>query len=300
MSCLTAFEAAARYQNFRQASEELHVTREAISRQVRLLEKFVGGELFVRHHTGVKLTPTGLTLFTSITPLLQGLSETFSDISVSENLSECRLKITTTIKFATLWLSRRIIDFNEKYPHINVEVVVNDQILDLSENNIDLAIRYGAGQWDNADVIATLIDCVHYFLICSPSFLKKLPSPAGVDDIAKSRLLYLTGDPHEWENWDAWFNAFGGRDIQKSNIIAFDNYTSILQAVIGGHGVALGWDVVVNDLLKDGTVVCPVEEKVKSVNGYSLVQPPSKPTSQVMQLFIDWVTQEVRETKKGQ
>ncbi len=299
MSCLTAFEAAARYQNFRQASEELHVTREAISRQVRLLEKFVGSELFVRHHTGVKLTVAGTSLYTSITPYLQGLSEVFSNASVQTNLSEGHLKITTTIKFATLWLSRRLIDFYEKYPNINVEVVVNDQILDLSDADIDLGIRYGGGNWDDTDVVGTLIDCVHYFPICSPSFLSKLPNSPTVDDIAKTRLLYLTGDPHEWENWDTWFNEFGGRVIQSSNIIAFDNYTSILQAVTDGHGVALGWDVVVNDLLKDGTVVCPVKEKVKTEHGYSLVKPSSKATSSAMQLFVNWLCDEVEKSKNN-
>ena len=53
LNALKAFEAAARHEGFIGASEELHVTRGAISRHVKQLEEHLGVALFIRQAKGV-------------------------------------------------------------------------------------------------------------------------------------------------------------------------------------------------------------------------------------------------------
>jgi LysR family glycine cleavage system transcriptional activator len=59
LNALRAFEAAARHDGFIGASDELNVTRGAISRQVKVLEEHLGVALFTRHAQGVRLTAAG-------------------------------------------------------------------------------------------------------------------------------------------------------------------------------------------------------------------------------------------------
>ncbi len=59
LSCLRAFEVAARYCSFTQAGSELNLSQSAISRQIKRLEHDLGRLLFERHHEGLRLTPTG-------------------------------------------------------------------------------------------------------------------------------------------------------------------------------------------------------------------------------------------------
>lgn len=59
LNSLQAFEAAGRHESFLYAAAELQVSAGAVSRHVRLLEQFLGTELFVRQSNGVTLTPAG-------------------------------------------------------------------------------------------------------------------------------------------------------------------------------------------------------------------------------------------------
>lgn len=80
LNSLQAFEAAGRHESFLHAAAELRVSPGAVSRHVRLLERFLGTELFVRKSNGVKLTQTGNLYARKMTRIVRDLKRATADV----------------------------------------------------------------------------------------------------------------------------------------------------------------------------------------------------------------------------
>jgi DNA-binding transcriptional LysR family regulator len=74
--------------------------------------------------------------------------------------------------------------------------------------------------------------------------------------------------------------------------LRFDNYTLLIQAAIGGQGVAIGWRHLVDNLLVQGLLCRPIAETVISRLGYYVVLPQRKRRSVLIQQFVDWLMAE--------
>ena len=81
LNALRAFEAAARHGGFIEAAAELHVTRGAISRHVKLLEDHLGRALFHRTARGVTLTRAGADLLPVLTDAFRRIAEGASRVA---------------------------------------------------------------------------------------------------------------------------------------------------------------------------------------------------------------------------
>src|SRR5690349_16759104 len=98
---LRAFEAVARLLSFTGAARELHVSQAAVSRHVRLLERDLAVQLFVRLHRRVELTPAGRKLASGIAAGFREIRQAVEQVRVG---SERPLRITAEPAFAALWL----------------------------------------------------------------------------------------------------------------------------------------------------------------------------------------------------
>lgn len=74
--------------------------------------------------------------------------------------------------------------------------------------------------------------------------------------------------------------------------LRFDNYTLLIQAAIGGQGVAIGWRHLVDNLLAQGLLCRPISETVISRYGYYVVLPQRKRRGALIQRFFDWLMAE--------
>src|SRR5580658_8296451 len=103
---LRAFEVAARHLSIKLAGDELHVSRAAVSRSIRKLERELGCRLFDRYHRKIALTDAGETLLIDVAG---GLSQVQSGIArLKTNRSSERLIISVDPDFAGLWLVPRL------------------------------------------------------------------------------------------------------------------------------------------------------------------------------------------------
>ena len=111
---LVVFEAAARHMNFTRAAEELSVTQSAVSRQVQLLEDFLGTTLFQRHARGLQLTREGERLHRAVSMGLEHIANVAADIRRHRGPAE--LTVATSVTFASYWLMARMAKFQAAHP----------------------------------------------------------------------------------------------------------------------------------------------------------------------------------------
>jgi LysR family glycine cleavage system transcriptional activator len=286
LNALVTFEAAARHLSFTRAGQELGVSREAVSRQIRNLEDHLGVTLFHRRHRALDLTPAGLELEAVVRQSLDNIAQAASALQRRRRPS--RLTVTATIAIATFWLTPRLPRFRANYPGAEIRVVVSDAPIDMAAEGIDVGLKYGDGKWRGLKT-RHLFD-VESFPVCAPGYLKAGPNIAAPGDLVAHTLLNLDGTPHVVEDWRWWLG--GAAPTDTLHILGFDSYANVIQAACDGQGVALGFSGIVDGLLARGDLVRPIADSRGRGQAVFLVAPAGTELSPLAGKFFDWVLAE--------
>lgn len=114
-----------------------------------------------------------------------------------------------------------------------------------------------------------------------------------VKSLLEFPLLHLRGEhSSNWFDWSGVFRQLGITSAPAPGQLRFDNYTLLIQAAIGGQGVAIGWRHLVDNLLAQGLLCRPVEESAMSSLGYYVVVPQRKRRGALIHQFVDWLMAE--------
>ena len=284
LNAFGCFEAAGRYSNFTLAARELGITQAAVSKQIKTLESQLNARLFKRGNRAVILTAEGKKLFEAVTIGLKSIGEAVDDISRAGRAAE--LTITTTVAMASLWLMPYIASFRAEYPDINIKLVASDAVLDLTEDRVDVAIRYGNGEWPHLD--SALMFGVKFFPVCSPSHLASFPM-SSIEDLKRARLLHLEGPAAPYSEWEWWF-ASNGIEVGKLDLqLTFNNYPLLVQAALSGQGVILAWGNVIDDLVESGALVPMIPGYTPANQSYYIVTNRRRAVREEAKVFKKWL-----------
>jgi DNA-binding transcriptional LysR family regulator len=288
LNSLVAFEAVARHSSITLAADELRVSREAVSRQIRNLEAHVGARLFLRVHRAVELTKAGRALQGAVERGFDTIAE--AGRQISRGAQDAIVSATSTIAIASFWLTPRLPRFRSRYPNVTLHVKVTDTPPDMVGQNIDVGLRYGDGNWRGLKSYRLFE--TDTFPVCSPAYLKSAGRPKRPQDLLQHTLLNLDGFAHVREDW-AWFLEQCQLPEPPANrILGFDSYANVIQAAVDGQGIALGFGRLMNELLASGRLVRPMTITHKKGHAVHLVVPARRKLSANAQLFCDWIRQE--------
>lgn len=289
-NALVTFEAAARHRNFTRAAAELGVTQAAVSRQIRTLEDHLGVPVFRRAPKGLQLTRDGQRLFQAVTMGLEHIATTAADIRRVR--SDAEVTVSTSVTFASYWLMSRVAKFRAAYPDVELRLVASAPVANLAGAGIDLAVRYGDGRWPGVEATHLLDNEV--FPVCAPDYLEGRPPLAEPADLLGETLLNLVEYDRNWVTWEAWLREFGVKDKPARRGAQFDNYLILIQAALGGQGIALGGGRLADDFLASGALVRPIAATLRSESAFWLIVPREAPLSEPATLFRDWVLAEAK------
>jgi LysR family glycine cleavage system transcriptional activator len=253
INSLVVFEAAARHLNFTRAAGELGVSQAAVSRQVQLLEAHLGAALFERARRRLHLTDDGAAFQRAVNLGLEHIARAAVEIRKAHTSGV--VTVSASVTFASYWLMTRLMRFRAANPDIELRLIAASPIRDLGAAGIDLAIRYGAGVWPDAD--ATLLLDNEIWPVCSPRYLQDRAPPRVAADLLNETLLRLARPDRHWVTWDKWFEALGVTGEIARPSVFFDNYLVLLQAALRGEGVALCGARLAEDFVERGELVNP-------------------------------------------
>lgn len=287
---LIAFEASARHCSFTRAATELTISREAVSRHIRILENHLGVKLFTRLHRAIELTSEGKAFRTIVQKSLEDIAR--SADSLQGNARRPRVVVSATIAISTYWLTPRLPKFRAAFPDTEIRVVVSDAPLRTITEDFDIALRYGDGAWRN-------FDCVHLFdvvshPVCAPAYLEEHGPVTMPSDLVDHTLLNLDGASHVNEGWAWWLHGNGVTPRTPLRILGFDNYGNIIQAALDGQGVALGFSGIIDTLLDKGTLVRPLQDSHSRGLSVYTATPGGKTLKPPARTFFEWILSEAR------
>lgn len=294
---LVAFEAAARNGSFAGAARELGVTPAAITHHVERLEAFAGQPLFQAAGRGRVLTGAGQSLFDATSIGLEHIANAISYIRRAE--TSPGLTVAAPLAFASNWLMPRLSSFSSTHPELSLRFVTAEADVDPSEEGLPLGIRYGSGDWPNLRV--TLLKKPNIFPVCSPGYLEACGGISSTRDLSHHILLDREMEsPNPFTiGWSRWLQLVRDPPRHIPRRIFFNSYEILIRAALSGQGVALGVDMLVQDLLQAGLLVRPFREEVRWKEGYHLVSPRNQPITQPMHLFSAWLLDLVRRESRA-
>ncbi|EHK2773023.1 LysR family transcriptional regulator [Vibrio vulnificus] len=280
LNALKAFEAAARLQSFTKAAEELNVTRAAVSQQVKALESQLEAVLFERHGAQLVLTEAARDYLPVVSNLFQQLAVTTDQLFNRRQNGQLVLHVAHS--FCLQWLLPRLGDFRRRYPQWPLKISTTSNTLPDNSATADVEIINGYGDWQYDQV--TKLTEENWILVASPGFLQLNPI-ATLDDLINVPRLATSGYV---ETWPRWFDYHEISAACGKMALEFDHSTLSIEAAVHQLGVLLVRDLLVDDHLRQGSLVQVGGWSMPSAGAHHLiVRNAEKPQ---VDAFVHWLT----------
>jgi len=286
LNALRVFEIAARTGSYAEAAVELGLTHGAVSRQIGILEGWLGQRLFVRSGRRMVATPMARVFASEV-------SLSFDRLTLAAEAcgkpARRILRVSVPTSFATRWLIPRLARFHADHPNVEVSVTTVSSVHDELRGGFDVAVRRGSANddaWPQYRATHVLDDVDT--LVMSPALYAHRPilQPA---DIAGHVLLATETRPGDWIDWleHAGLSHMVGQRRQ-----LFDHFYVTLHAILDGLGLGIGSFPMLDTDLAAGHLIVPFPDIRVRRTGYVALVPFDADKSAPLKGFIDWLVAE--------
>lgn len=284
LNSLKSFEAAARYQSFTKAAEELCVTPGAISRQIKTLEEYVKAPLFERMATHALLTKEGEQYWAAVREAFDKLEQATETIFPKHGVADI-LHINILPSLSSRWLIHLLEDFKRHYPAIQVQITTGDGAIDFDKTGADIAIRVARQPVWKQLYAAKLME-EELVPVYSPALAaQSLP-------ITQYNLLLHSSRPDMWREY---FTAISQPQWEVKHSLGFEHFFMLVEAVKDGLGVALIPRFLIEKELAEGSLVIALHASFQSPYSYYLLAPKQKAELRRVKAFCKWITEKLIE-----
>lgn len=290
---LKVFDAACRHLNFSRAAQEVGLTPAAVSHQIKELEDQLGLALFVRTSRSIRLTEAG-TLVRDAT--VEALDILGTAVARARKLARgvAQLRLTMDGTFASKWMVPRLDRFRQRCPDIDLRFDISYELRDFELDDIDVAIRFGAGRYPGVTTHRLFDNVV--IPVCSPDLLRSGPPLRTPRDLLRHTLIHIEWSRQgiTWPNWRMWMAAAGVDDFDDRQCQLFTESSFVIQAALEGNVVALcDFSMVANDL-SAGRLIRPFDLGIKVAPefAYHLAYPDASAGDPRIAAFRDWMLEE--------
>lgn len=233
---LRVFHAVADAGSFTHAGNTLNLSQSAISRQISALEQSLGTPLFHRHARGLILTEQGEILYDTAHSVFGQLARVQSQLAESKERPQGSLKISSTVAFGSVYLAPRMKEFVNRYPDIDVSMVLADTELDLSMREADVAIRLTPPT--QPDLVQRHLLTLRYRVYAAPDYLQSYGMPKTPKDMDDHRIVVYGEDARPPAQNLNWLLTAGRKDgSARTPVLRLNSVYGILRAVQSGLGI---------------------------------------------------------------
>jgi len=233
---LKTFHAAAAAGSLTAAAEKLNISQSAVSRQITALEDRLAMPLFHRHARGLTLTEEGRILYRTTDDISHKIALAQARVVDSRQKPQGVLRVSAPISLGSNWLPSVLPEFLETYPDIDVQLILEDEEHDLSDFDVDCALR----PWPTTegDVIERKIGTISQSLYASHSYLAKHGAPGSVEDLDNHKIIAFGNLIPRNLHSANWVLKIGREDDGRKPALVVNNLHGIMRAAEAGIGLA--------------------------------------------------------------
>ncbi len=277
---LRALDSAATHGSYSAAADELGLTHGAISHRIRELEERLGITLFRRVGRGMVPTREAVTLLAHVRQALAILDRAFPNHH--RGSGEETLVVSIHPALATRWLLPRLGGFTETMPGVAVTIRSTADLEEFLVRGVDLAIRYGSGDWPNCTSLR--LGGEIFYPVCTPEYRDRMDI-SSPEDLRRCTLLR-----HGWQSWSPWLRAAGLRLSEPTAGLTLSDSSMLVEVASSGQGVALAGSLMVQEEIKRGRLTRLFDIQTEDIYGYYLVWEAGTVPSASALAFRSWLT----------
>ncbi len=247
---LAVLDAVASTGGFTAAARELGISQPAVSRHIATIERQLGIELFERSGGAIRPTVGGRRLADAVDVAFTSLERALDELVPDRDT----LVFAVQPAMATSWI---VPAFESLAAAAGSEIRLRifDRRSDLDIGEWDLAIVPGDGDWSGWTCTELFHEAVRP--LASPGLAAQLGLHASSDpdELLGATLLHVDAEGRPSMTWPEWFEEAGSSAALPKPRIVYDTYPTVIQEALVGHGIALGWRHLDEDLLERGLLV---------------------------------------------
>lgn len=283
---LIVFEAAGRLASFTAAGRELGMTQAAVSYAIRGLEDQLSAKLFQRRHRQVLLTEAGERFHADVTLGLSHIRKSAEELRARAGGMHVTLSASTA--FASFWMMPRLQKFRDDLPGIDLRIQTADRDLDLVAEGIPLGIRGGdAADWPDYELLQIADEEV--YPVAGPAYLARAGTPQTPAEMTLHHLIHLDEPYRPAATWNEWFQSAGLNGAVAKRGLVINDYVLVIQAVMEGQGIALGWRHLTDRLIAAGLLVRLSDHVMTTNKGFHVAWPRNRVLSESAEKVRDWL-----------
>lgn len=282
------FAKVAQSGSFSQAAKKLNMPVSTVSRRVAELEADLGVSLLVRTTRSLRITDVGRSYLEHGNVIAAEIEKAKALASGLQSVPQGTLKITATTDFGNMFLGKIVSEFLKAYPKVSVDTVLTERVIDLIDEDFDLAIRMG--ELDDSSLLAKKIGTLDMQVYASPTFLKKHGEPKSPSELAKFECIRFTAG--EDDSADVWHlkGPRGESKVKVSGRASSNNMSLIRDFVLSGEGLALMPHFMCAEDVKDGRLRAVLKDWLQSEGPIHVVYPGQRRTLPKIRAFVDHLT----------
>lgn len=288
LNALRVFEVAARAGSYSAAAHELNLTHGAVSRQIALLERWLGQHLFVRQGNRMVASEHARAFAAEVSAAFDHLSD--ASQRYGKRAANRVIRVNAPATFAMRWLIPRLSLFTEALPHIDVRISTAFSTEPTLKGSFDVVIRRDAVKRDYFE--ATPIFSEWSTVIASPKLLRD-EHIVNVEALASQIFLTTDTRPGDWENW---LKAAGHPELRPRHFLRFDHFFVTLQAVVDDMGVGIGTFPTLDGDKAAGRIELPFADTRVMGSTYFVLVPLDADKPVHLRQFVEWLVDQGEST----
>jgi DNA-binding transcriptional LysR family regulator len=235
--------------SFRSAADRLELSINVVRRRIDDFERQIGATLFTRDVHGTRLTEEGSLVVSAVERMEAASFDLLRAGDSVNNALSGEVRVAVTEGLGTFWLAPRLVDFQQLFPKIRVDLRCAMRSADVSRHEADVAIHLSRP--DTLDVKLVRLGRMHLMLFASRKYIETFGAPRTTDELLKHRLVLLqvADQTPAKETFEHWFPGCSPRDllVMKTNVSS-TNYLAVARGagigVFPTYACALGASLV--------------------------------------------------------
>ncbi|WP_213773891.1 LysR family transcriptional regulator [Bradyrhizobium sp. dw_78] len=281
---LIAFARAGSMGSYTAAARSLSISPSAVSKSVQRLERHLGLSLFTRTTRSLTLTPEGRELHERALRLLRDAEEIEQAAMTARSEPSGTLRIAAPLPIGVHVIAPALPAFRQRYPKVMVDLRLNDQVVDIIEQRIDVAVRIG--ELADSRLLSRRLMPHRLCAFASPAYLATHGTPKHPDELEGHDTVSLryqsTGQAFRWPF------QIGERVIEivpPSGIIV-DVSDALVATLAAGGGIGISATFIAAPYVARGELVPVLPEFAVERHNITALWPESRRANPAVRAFL--------------
>lgn len=285
---MRVFRRVVELEGFSAAARDLGYSNAAISKYVSDLEARLEAQLLTRTTRSMNLTETGRMYYDRCVHILEEIEQAEQEVGELEAGPRGTLRVNAPVSFGLMHLTPSLPSFLARYPDLTVNLSLVDTLVDVIEENVDVAVR-GRVTMPDSSLIARRLLSIGRVVCAAPDYLAEHGTPERPEDLTDHNCLIYTPapSPRDW--------TFEGADrsvtVRVDGNLHASNSLALREGVVSGTGIGFLPIPTVNADLKTGRAVALLEDFTADNITFYAVYPPKRHPSAKVRVFVDFLVE---------